>query len=78
MEIDIIEGLGERRFTHPSGLQHLDTVLIARNARFPGPGAQRVGDFGGPPMGMHIDHGHGFFLRWLSGSLTPVAVRCNV
>jgi hypothetical protein len=69
MEIDVIEGLGERVFAH-SRLQHLDAVLIAQDARFPGPGAQSVGYFGGPPMGMHVDH-HGGFLYSLSGSLTP-------
>ncbi len=56
MEIDVIEGLGERRFAHPRGLQHLDAVRIAHNPRLPGTGAQRVGHFGGPPMGMHVDH----------------------
>ena len=71
MEIDVIEGLGERLFAHPRGLQHLDAVRIAHDARFPGAGAQGVGDFGGPPMGMHVDHGHGCFLHGLSGSLTP-------
>jgi hypothetical protein len=25
-------------------------------------------------MGMHIDHGHGFFLHWLPGSLNPTGV----
>jgi hypothetical protein len=60
MKIDVIEGIGERRVAHPWGLQHLDAVLIAQDARFPGPGAQSVGYFGGPPMGMHVDHGHGF------------------
>jgi len=39
MEIDVIEGISERRFAHPRGLQHLDTVLIAQDARFPGTGA---------------------------------------
>jgi len=29
MEIDVIEGIGERRFAHPWGLQHFDAVLIA-------------------------------------------------
>jgi hypothetical protein len=43
-------------------VQHLDPVLIARDARFPGTGAQGVGYFRGPPMGMHVDHGcHGCF-----------------
>jgi hypothetical protein len=40
MEIDVVEGLGERCFTHPRGLQHLDAVLIAQDARFPGTGAR--------------------------------------
>ena len=56
MEIDVIEGLGERLFAHP-GLQHLDAVLIAHDARFLGTGAQGIGYFGGLPMGMHVDHG---------------------
>ena len=72
MEIDVVEGLGQRRFAHPAGLQHLDPVLIARDARFPGTGAQGVGYFRGPPMGMHVDHGcHGCFLQWAGASLTP-------
>src|SRR5260370_973910 len=69
MEVDVVESLGERRFAHPSGTQHLDAVLVAQNARFPGPGAQSVGYFGGPPMGMHVDHG--CFLNGSFGSLTP-------
>src|SRR5208282_5660180 len=71
MEIDVIEGLGERLLAHPRGLQHLDTVRIAHNARFPGTSAQGAGYFGGPPMGTHVDHGHGCFLHGPSGSLTP-------
>ncbi|MGH7114973.1 MAG: hypothetical protein ACREE9_10820 [Stellaceae bacterium] len=70
MEINVIEGLGERRFAHPWGLQHLDAVAIAQDTRLPGTGAQGVGDFGGPPMSMHVDH-HGYFLQGLCGSLTP-------
>ena len=67
MEIDVVERLGERRFAHPRGLQHLDAVRIAHDARLPGAGAQGVGDFGGPPMGMHVDH-HGCFLHRLSAT----------
>ncbi len=55
MEIDVVEGLGERLFAHPRGLQHLGAVLVAQDARFLGAGAQGVGYFGGPPMGMHVD-----------------------
>jgi hypothetical protein len=58
MELDVVEGLTERRVAHPSGLQHLGAVRVAHDARFPGPGAQGVGDFGGPPMGMHVNHGY--------------------
>jgi hypothetical protein len=43
MEIDVIEGIGERLFAHPQGLQYLDAVLIAQDARFPRPGAEGVG-----------------------------------
>jgi hypothetical protein len=70
VEIDLVEGLGERLFAHSSGFQHFDAVLVARDTRFPGTGAQGVGDFGGPPMGMHVDH-HGCLLHPVSGSLTP-------
>ena len=56
MEIDVVKGLGERLFAHSRRLQHLDAVRIAQDARFPGAGAQGVCDFGGPPMGMHVDH----------------------
>ena len=55
----------------PSGLRS--------DARFPGAGAQGVGDFGGPPMGMHVDHGcHGCFLHGLGRQLNPTAARCKV
>ena len=71
MEIDVIERLGERLVAHP-GLQHLDAVLIAQDARLLAAGAQSVGYLGGLPMGMHVDHGcHGCFLHGLSGSLIP-------
>jgi hypothetical protein len=70
MEINLIEGIGERLFTHAGRLEDLDTGLVAEDARFPRPGAQRIGDFGWPPMGMHVDH-HGCFLHGLLGSLTP-------
>src|SRR5437899_9908040 len=76
MEIDVIEGPGDRLFAHPRHLQHLDSVLVAQDTRFPGPGAQGVGELGGSPMGVHVDHGG--FLHGLSGSLTrrPAAVLC--
>ena len=78
MEIEIVEGLGERLFAHPRGLQHLDAVLIAQDARLPRAGAQRVGNFGGPPMGMHVDHrGHGCFLQEPFRSLTPLRSAAN-
>ena len=54
--VDVIERLGERLFAHPR-LQHLDAVVVAQDARFLGAGAQGVGDLGGPPMGVHVDHG---------------------
>src|ERR1700756_1778275 len=72
MEIDVVEGLGERLFAHSPGLQHLDAILVAQDARLPGAGAQGVGYLGRPPMGMHVDHGcHGYFLYGPSRSLTP-------
>src|SRR5438270_6882036 len=64
MVSDVIEGLGEGLFAHPRGLQHLDAVRIAHNARLPGTSAQGFGYISGPPMGMHVDHGHGVFLHW--------------
>ena len=69
MEIDVIEGGGDRLFAHPPGLQHLDAVPIAHDARFLAAGAQGVGDFGGLPMGVHVDHGR--VLHRFSSSLTP-------
>jgi hypothetical protein len=69
MELNVIEGLVERRFAHPRDLQHLDTIIVTENTRFSGTGAQRVGYFGGLPMGMHIDHG--YFLHEFLGSLVP-------
>ena len=56
MEIDVVEGLRRAALRPSAGLQHLDAVRIAHDARLPGAGAQGVGDFGGPPMGMHVDH----------------------
>src|SRR4029077_2514780 len=61
MEIDVIEGPGERLF-HPRRLQHFDSVRVAQDARFPGPGAQGVGELSGSPVGVHVDHG-----RYLHG-----------
>ena len=79
MEIDVIERLGERLLAHPRGLHHLDAVRIAHDARLPGAGAQSVGYFSGPPMGMHVDHGsHGGFLYGPADSLTPLAARRKV
>jgi hypothetical protein len=69
MEIDVIEGRGERLLAHPWGFQHLDAVAIVQDARFPGTDAQGVGYFGGPPMGMHVDHG--CFLHGSCGTFTP-------
>ncbi len=51
MEIDVVEGVGERRFARP--------------------GAQGLGQFGGPPMGMHVDH-HRSFPPWADRQLNPV------
>jgi hypothetical protein len=62
MKFDLVESLGEGLFTHSRGFQHFDTGVIAQNARLPRAGAQRVGNFARPPMGVHIDH-HLFFLR---------------
>jgi hypothetical protein len=75
MEIDVIERLGERHVAHPWGLQHLDAISVAQDARFPGPGAQGVGDFGRSPMGMHVDHG--CLLHGVAGSVTlwPLAAK---
>ena len=56
VEPDVIERLIERRLTHPRRLQHLHTICIAHDTRFPNPSAQGIGDVGGPPMGMHVDH----------------------
>ena len=47
--------------------EHLDTICVAHDARYFGAGAQRVGDFCGFPMGVHINHG--CFLQELSGAL---------
>ncbi len=55
----VVERLGERLLAHPR-LQHLGAVAIAQDARLTGAGAQGVGDFGGPPMGVHVDHHGGF------------------
>ena len=72
--IDVVEGIRQRRLTHPSGLQHLDPVRIAQDARVPGTGAQGVGYFRGPPMGMNVDHGcHGCFLQWAGRQSNPTA-----
>src|SRR4030081_1516148 len=67
MEIDVIEGPGERLFADPRRLQHLDSVLVAQDARFPGPGAQGVGELGGSPVSVHVDHGR--YLPGLTGSV---------
>ena len=56
MEIDIIEGVGERFFAH-ARFQHLAAIRVAQDTRFFGAGAQGAGDFGGLPMGVHVDHG---------------------
>src|SRR5678815_1434188 len=56
METHVIKCLGQRLLADPA-FQHFYTVLIARDARFLGAGAQGVDQLGGPPMGMHIDHG---------------------
>src|ERR1700733_8872430 len=69
MEIDVIECCGDGLFAHPPGLQHLDAVPSAHDPRFLGAGTQGVGDFGGLPMGMHVDHD--CFLHGLSDSLAP-------
>jgi hypothetical protein len=68
MDLDVVERLVEWSFTHPRGLQHLDAVVVAQEARFFATGAQGVSYFGGFPMGVHVDHG--CFLHRLSGSLT--------
>ena len=38
MEIDLVEGLGERRFAHRPGLQHLDAAVVASRCAAPGCG----------------------------------------
>src|SRR6185312_9671309 len=53
----VIERLIERHFAHARGLQHFGAVRVAEDAWFLAAGAQGIGDFGGPPMGMDVDHG---------------------
>src|SRR6266508_1317424 len=55
VEVHLVERLGQRFLAHP-GLQYFDAGLVAHDARFRGPGAQGVGELGGSPVGMHIDH----------------------
>src|SRR5215470_10223473 len=57
MEFHIVKRLGQRLLADPA-LQHFYAVLIAHDARFLGAGAQSVDQLGGPPMGMHVDHGY--------------------
>src|SRR5678815_1070665 len=68
MELHVIKRLGHRLLADPA-LQHFYAVLIAHDARFLGAGAQGVDQLGGPPMGMHIDHG--CLLSLSSNGLTP-------
>jgi hypothetical protein len=56
MEFHVIKRLGQRLLAD-AALQHFYAVLIAHDARFLGAGAQGFDQLGGPPMGMHIDHG---------------------
>ncbi|MNC85665.1 hypothetical protein D3C83_12760 [compost metagenome] len=57
VEFHVIERLRQRLLAVPGRLQHLDAVRVAFDARIPGPRAQRLGQLGGPPVGMHVDHG---------------------
>src|SRR5262247_4290024 len=68
MEPYVIKCLGQRLLAD-SALQHFYAVLIAHDARFLGAGAQSVDQLGGPPMGMHVDHG--YLLCLSSNGLTP-------
>ena len=78
MEIEIVERLGERLLAHARHLQHFGAIRVAHDARFAGAGAQRVGDFRRPPMGMHVDHrSHCCFLQESPLSLTPSQLRAG-
>src|SRR6185437_2582183 len=73
VELDIVERVGERHLAHARP-QHLDFGVVLDDARLAGAGAQGVGGFGGPPMGVHVDH-HGYVLQRLSRSLTLTVAR---
>src|SRR5947208_13328481 len=73
MEFHVIKRLGQRLLADPA-LQHFYAVLIAHDARFLGAGAQGVDQLGGPPMGMHVDHG--CLLSFSSNGLTPKVPVC--
>src|SRR5215813_6975129 len=68
MEFHVVKRLGQRLLADPA-LQHFHAILIAHDARFLGAGAQGVDQLGGPPMGVHIDHG--YLLSLSSDGLTP-------
>src|SRR5262245_63393952 len=68
MEFHIVKRLGQRLLADPA-LQHFYAVLIAHDVRFLGAGAQSIDQLGGPPMGMHVDHG--YLLCLSSNGLTP-------
>src|SRR5262249_16670625 len=68
MEVHVIKCLGQRLLADPA-LQHFYTVLIAQHARFLSACAQSIDQLGGPPMGMHVDHG--CLLCLSSNGLTP-------
>jgi hypothetical protein len=73
MEPYVIKCLGQRLLADPA-LQHFYAVLIAHDARFLGAGAQGVNQLGGPPMGMHVDHGS--LLSLSSNGLTSKVSVC--
>src|SRR6185312_9669680 len=76
VEFHVIKPLGQRLLADPA-LQHFHAVLIAHDARFLGAGAQGVDQLGGPPMGMHVDHG--CLLSLSSNGLIPkVSVRARL
>src|SRR6058998_2364251 len=73
MESHVIKRLGQWLLADPA-LHHFYAVLIAHDTRFLGAGAQGVNQLGGPPMGMHVDHG--CLLSLSSNGLTPKVPVC--
>src|SRR5688572_27550515 len=72
MEFHVIERFGHRLLADPA-FHHFYAVLITHDARFLGASAQGVDQLGGPPMGMHVDHGSLLNLS-SNGSIGKVAV----